>query len=333
MMTVPEDQAGGVRVPTCLIHAGAIGDFILALRVVASLRHHVQITTPGASVRVEVLGNAATASLAVGRGGVDAAASQDVVKLHAMFAEHGPVDASCAEYFARFNIIVNMYASEDSTFTRRLRQTTRAEIVTIDVKPRSQTQHVTDGWLDHLRQAGMAVSIAPPSLSFTNEEREQGRRRLNQLTETCEAPIVLIHPGSSGRDKCWPIERFIAVAEDMTGRGIRAAWMLGPVELEQYDSKVMTRLSSAAPVLSECDLVSAATAIASADAYLGNDSGMTHIAAAVGTPTVAVFGPTDPIVWRPLGDRATVVAGDRPGSFDGVTVDRVCHALLARLRT
>ncbi len=54
--------------------------------------------------------------------------------------------------------------------------------------------------------------------------------------------------------------------------------------------------------------------------YIGNDSGITHLAAAVGTPVVAVFGPTDPVVWAPRGERVRVVSG---GSLDQIAVDDV----------
>ena len=66
--------------------------------------------------------------------------------------------------------------------------------------------------------------------------------------------------------------------------------------------------------------------LASARLYIGNDSGITHLAAAVGTPVVAIFGPTDPAVWAPRGERVAVVSG---GSLDAIEVDEVLVQALA----
>jgi ADP-heptose:LPS heptosyltransferase len=63
--------------------------------------------------------------------------------------------------------------------------------------------------------------------------------------------------------------------------------------------------------------------LATARVYIGNDSGITHLAAAVGTPVVAIFGPTDPAVWAPRGDRARVVSG----SLADISVERVLNAV------
>ena len=103
---------------------------------------------------------------------------------------------------------------------------------------------------------------------------------------------------------------------------------MGPVEVERYGRD----LASIAPALVDEELVTASAVIAAADAYVGNDAGMTHVAAATGVPTVALFGPTNPIVWRPLGDHVTVLTGRTPGTFDGVTVRRVHHTVLRSLQ-
>jgi heptosyltransferase III len=64
--------------------------------------------------------------------------------------------------------------------------------------------------------------------------------------------------------------------------------------------------------------------LASARVYIGNDSGITHLAAAVGTPVVAIFGPTDAAVWAPRGERVSVVSA---GSLDAISVDAVLQAV------
>jgi hypothetical protein len=111
---------------------------------------------------------------------------------------------------------------------------------------------------------------------------------------------VVIHPGSGKRSKNWPLARFQAVAEYLEGQGRRVIWCLGPAE-ENY------QLPQGAAVLRTESLVTLARELAGARLYLGNDSGITHLAAGVGCPTVAVFGPSDPRVWSPQGCHITVV--------------------------
>jgi ADP-heptose:LPS heptosyltransferase len=86
-------------------------------------------------------------------------------------------------------------------------------------------------------------------------------------------------------------------------------------------------------LLVEEDLCKAAEQMASFDLYVGNDSGTTHLAAAIGLPTVAIFGTTDPQIWRPLGEHVTVVATEPPAdSMENVSLEQVHEAVSARMR-
>ncbi|MBN1342557.1 MAG: glycosyltransferase family 9 protein [Phycisphaerae bacterium] len=305
----------------CLLHAGAIGDFVLSLRIVASLRER----WPQAEICV--VGHESTARLAVGRGGVDLAVSQERLRLHTLYADASPPGPACAELLGTFQVIVNMVSDADDVFTRRLGEVSRALIVTIDPAARDSARHVTEAWLDDLRAAGIPTSSAPPRLTFSPEERGEGLARLVRATGRGTSAFVVIHPGSGGRRKCWPAECFIRLAEGLGDRGLAPVFMLGPVELEQHGAALRDRLEAVCPVLVEADLVEAAKVVAAGKVFVGNDAGMTHVAAACGTPTVAIFGATDPVVWRPLGDVVRVLVGDPPGTFDGVTVERAGDAV------
>ena len=121
---------------------------------------------------------------------------------------------------------------------------------------------------------------------------------------------AVIHPFSGSAAKCWPIERYARLRDVL-----RARWCAGP-EDELPDA---ARFG---------DLYELACWLAGARVYIGNDSGITHLAAAAGTPVVALFGPTDPAVWAPRGPRVRVVAAGRPGEpIESIPFEAVLEAV------
>jgi heptosyltransferase-3 len=118
---------------------------------------------------------------------------------------------------------------------------------------------------------------------------------------------AVINPFSGSPRKNWPIERFRELAGKLA---LSIRWCVGPEEALEGAERFE-------------NLYDLACWLASARVYIGNDSGITHLAAAVGTPVVAIFGATDPAVWAPRGERVRVVSG---GILEEVAVDDVLEA-------
>jgi ADP-heptose:LPS heptosyltransferase len=93
------------------------------------------------------------------------------------------------------------------------------------------------------------------------------------------------------------------------------------------------RTAPGVPIVSQPDLVGLAALLTTAGAYVGNDSGVTHLAAAVGAPVVALFGPTDVDVWGPRGRNVSIIRAAKrtTQSLAEVEVDTVMQAVLAGL--
>jgi len=106
--------------------------------------------------------------------------------------------------------------------------------------------------------------------------------------------FAVIHPFSGSPRKNWPLERFRELAARLS---IPVRWCAGPQEV----------LETAVRFENLYDL---ACWLSTARLYIGNDSGITHLAAAVGVPVVAIFGPSDPAVWAPRGDRVSIVSAE-----------------------
>ncbi len=108
---------------------------------------------------------------------------------------------------------------------------------------------------------------------------------------------VVIHPFSGSARKNWPLDRYRELARELPSP---VRWCAGPEEALEGAVRFD-------------DLYELACWLAGARLYIGNDSGVTHLAAAVGAPVVALFGPTNPAIWAPRGDRVCVVAAGQPG--------------------
>ena len=170
-----------------------------------------------------------------------------------------------------FDSIVSWYGTGRAEFRDAVREL-GLPFHFLDALPRGTQMHAADFFLEQAGGCGTAI----PRIECTR--RDDG--------------FVAIHPFSGSPSKNWPLQRFEEVARRMR---LPVRWCAGPEE----PLPGATRFD---------DLYELAQWLAGARLYVGNDSGITHLAAAVGTPVVAVFGPTDPAVWGPRGERVRVVS-------------------------
>jgi heptosyltransferase-3 len=120
---------------------------------------------------------------------------------------------------------------------------------------------------------------------------------------------IMIHPGSGSRKKCWPISNFVNVASSMDANGKQPEFILGPAEYDLYDI-LMSYKRINANVHKVETLTELAGRLKTGGGFIGNDSGVSHLAAFIGLPTVAIFGPSDPEIWKPMGRAVKVVRSD-----------------------
>lgn len=128
----------------------------------------------------------------------------------------------------------------------------------------------------------------------------------------------LIHPGSGSTAKNWPVEKFLALSRQLQGLGHRVVWIRGPAEVGQPDAWDGERIDR--PSLQTLAAILAVSRI-----FIGNDSGVSHLAGATGTSLVVLFGPTNPTVWRPDGPRVQVVRA-ASGALEDISVESVVMA-------
>lgn len=135
------------------------------------------------------------------------------------------------------------------------------------------------------------------------------------------AVTIAIHHGSGSPAKNWPRERFEALAAALHGIGLRVLSLEGDAEREAGGGR--PAIPGAAQAFG-LDLTQVAALLAACRAYVGNDSGISHLAALLGVPATVLFGPTDPAVWAPRGRRVSVLAGRAPCAPCGREKMREC---------
>jgi len=288
-----------------VLRPGALGDAILTLPVLESLR----AASPGAHL---VVAGSPAFRLAVDCGLASEAVPFDDARLLGLFAEGG-----ASEVVAGCDVCLAYGRRPDPLLAANLRRSGVAEAIEWPAMP-EKGAHAADHLLGAVEAAGLPVATRVPRLPPQPAWLEAARAWLGALG--LEEGFVAIHPGSGGQRKRWPVAHFAEVARRA---GQSVVWLLGPAEGGGREARTIGE--QAGTVAADLPLATLAGLLACCRACLGNDSGVSHLAAAVGAPTVALFGPTDPGVWAPRGPHVVVVDGE--GDLDGVTVDRVMAAL------
>ncbi len=316
---------------------GALGDTLLAFPALEALRR----AFPDA--RLSTIGNAPALVLARDAGLVDEAFAYDLPWWSDLFSEEGIRSPEARQVLAGARLVVLWLRDPDGLAVRNLRALGVASILSAPGRPPEGARiHTADHLLRTLAYSlGAAAPAAAGALTLVLApearvwaEAEWSRRSLIGV------PVLVLHPGSGGRDKCWPAERFVSLAGRFMEHGWRVLVIEGPAD-EELASQVMQALAAGrVQSASGLALPQLAALLARATLYVGNDSGVTHLSALVGAPTLALFGPTDPAIWGPRGSRVQIVwpGAVAPGTSAGspmttLSVDSVFVAaqeLLAR---
>lgn len=135
-------------------------------------------------------------------------------------------------------------------------------------------------------------------------------------------PVVALAPGAVGPSKRWPAAAYAALTRQLTADGL-AVWIVGGPDEKPLAAEIVG--NTPARDLTGPDLRDAIRALAAASAAVSNDSGLLHVAAAVGTPAIGIFGPTSPWHWAPLNPLAATI------EITGELPCRPCHKPVCRL--
>lgn len=193
----------------------------------------------------------------------------------------------------------------------------RSPLLSAAVKrPRLTGRHQSTDYLELLEAMDAPVPSAwLPRVTLSDAQRTKGRSLLARAqVESGSAPLVGLFPGAEfGSSKRWPWRRFVNVARALrrVQPGVRIVIIAGPKEL-WLAVRIHEETGKIHPVVGpDLDLADLAVVLGQLDLLITNDSGPMHLAASLGVPCLALFGPTDPSRTRPLGRRNQVLYTDR----------------------
>ncbi len=288
--------------------SGAVGDFILTLPALRALK------TYASDCPMRLIGTPAITSLFEAEIAVDSQ-SIELLPLH-MPNPHAQNEA----FFTACRHLL-VYGQAQGPLYDNARNALRDDQVLFwpPMPPPNGSLHITDHLLAPLKKWLDISTLDPrPSLDLTAE-------CFRKAAIPTDIPSILAHPGSSAETKCWPIERFVKWAHRLQAEGIDVGFISGPIESERGVS-----LPEDIPHIVPPDLHSLAVILQRTRFFVGNDSGPGHIAAAVGTPTLTLFGPTDPRIWAPRRETSRVLIAPR-GDLTSLSVQTVVEATKLQL--
>ena len=271
------------------IRGGAIGDFILTLPALAAVKRQFP------AVCLEVLGYPHIACLAGAGGLVMAIKPVESRPLAGFFARRGELAPELAGYFAEFHVIFTYLFDPDELFRDNLAKVTKAQVIQGPHRPNeSQPLHATEQLLEPLERLAIFDADPQPRLELTAQIPARPTR-----TRT-----LAVHPGSGSERKNWPEAHWAALLRQLAVTTDHDFLLVGgEAEGERLERLVAglppgrTRLARSLP------LPELARCLRGCAAFLGHDSGISHLAAALGLPGVVLWGPSNATVWRPKSDR------------------------------
>jgi heptosyltransferase-2 len=316
-----------------VIRGGAIGDFILTLPALKALRE----AYPDA--HIEILGYKHIAALAENRFYAQAVRSIEYGLLASFFAKNSELPAELAGYFASFDLIISYLYDPDRIFESNLHRCGVENLLCGPAKIVEKGTHAARQLARPIEELGISIVDLTEKIFPSPEDRQFARKFL----QTLPRPLVTIHPGSGSKGKNWPLENWIELVSGKGGSSM-AKGELGNMG-KQFSLVVVSGEADKAQTAQleyawkDRDVRFAKNlplphlaAVLEHTIFVGHDSGISHLAAAVGANCILLFGPTDPNVWAPRNENVHVLQA-QSGRLDDLGIAPVKAAVKAAMST
>jgi heptosyltransferase-3 len=298
-----------------ILQPGAIGDCILTLPLAAYMKDTLGLGG------IDILGHTEYVGFLPGRSCVDGVRSLDSIDLHRLFAEAKTFELKDRDplinAFRDYSWIATFMGEPNGNFEQNLIYTANcshsAEVITLSMKPpKGFSEHLANFYIrQFIDQSGYSFQPQPfrtgdRLVKATEADKNTGKALLREMGLGFGEKIMVIQPGSGGTRKCWHLDNFLAVARELDSRGVEIIFLLGPAELERFGDEKIKKISNVVRCMTDLSLTQVLGLLSCVDGFIGNDSGITHLAAALGVKTYSIYGPTNPAVYKSIGPAVTV---------------------------
>lgn len=303
-------MASPTRPRVLVIRGGAIGDFILTLPAIRLLRENIP------NAYIEVLGYKPIIELALAAGVADETRSLEHGSMARLFAPKAPAEGPLADYFRSFNLVVSYLYDPDGHFRGNMERMGVKTFLECPHRVEVGKGHAAEQLARPLERLAMYLEDPAPRIAVPET--------IVRLAEVNSA-IVALHPGSGSLKKNLPVALWIAagraLADDFPQ--VRLALITGEAE---HERGITARVQEGWRGLDylhwdQLRLTTLAGHVSGAAAFIGHDSGISHLAAACGVPCLLFFGPTDPLTWAPRNAGVQVVSPPE-GTLEDWAADR-----------
>ena len=294
-----------------VIRGGAIGDFILTLPAIAALRAQFP------NAHLEVLGYPHIARLAVDGGLANRAHFIEARALAAFFARGGDLAEEMVDFFSEFDVIVSYLYDPDAIFQTNVRRCTAAQFIAGPHRPDERAGiHAAKVFLQPLERLAIFEASAVPCLDF------------KPLPASPDQPWLALLPGSGSEEKNWPEANWgTLIAGLAVAASLRFLLVGGEAEGDRLERLATALPANRVRVARSLPLPDLGALLQGCVGFIGHDSGISHLAAAVGLPGIVLWGHTAEEIWRPPSDKVIILRP--PEGLAGLSVqavlDRVPH--------
>jgi len=290
-----------------VVRGGAIGDFILTLPALAALRGQFPQSW------LEVLGYPHIVPLAIEGGLVNAVRSIEARALAGFFARHGELDPDLIDYFSEFDLIVSYLYDPDEIFQENVAKCITGQFIAGPHRPDEDTGvHAAKVFLQPLERLAIFEADPVPRLALAAPVRPSAQ--------------LALHPGSGSESKNWPEAKW----HEFIGRLLEETpfsflMVGGEAEGDRLQRLARELPGSRITLAQSLPLPELARRLEGCVAFVGHDSGISHLAAALGLPGVLLWGETAEEIWRPPSEKMLLIRG--PTGLASLEVARVIEAL------
>jgi ADP-heptose:LPS heptosyltransferase len=308
MIPKPSPNPGKILI----IHSGGIGDLFLALPAMRLFRHAFRQSP------LSLMGRSERLSLVAYDLKAETIHSVDQAGMSYFYLDDSFLPSPLCSFFSSFELVLTFSGKDGQTLFKNLAKAGVGRVLTLpSLPPEGLKVHVSDYLIELLRKKGFEGKVPDHPLQLSEEALSFSRDYFARSGLKDNERILAIHPGSGNPAKNWSPSHFAGIADWAAGRA-RVLLISGPAQ--DGVREVKENLRKAAPLIAEnLSLLQLAAILRRCTAYLGNDSGITHLASSLGLPTVSLFGPTDPEVWGPRGTTVRIMfgTGSDPSNFSG----------------